>query len=253
MDDPPSPRRNLRGQVLRVLTFTQNSSALVFSVFLGVHLASPLSAAIGGSSLADKTMMIARDYYLPYEPLLVFAPIAVHLSSSLLRRIIISSQTRRLPPLTPHILTGYALPFFLIPHILSHRIHPSSPHPPISRLSPSELDFEFVGWSLRKWPGWSVISYGGLVLIACWHAGVGMMKIVSWLRGPRVTGGTDPAPRRKISGGRKLGLRGILGVVLGVVGIGLVRIARDTGKVSRIMETRYEAVYASLPWGSLLR
>lgn len=43
--------------MIRVLTATQNTSALVFSSFLVIHLASPLAAAVGGGSLADKTMV----------------------------------------------------------------------------------------------------------------------------------------------------------------------------------------------------
>ena len=259
-----------RGQVLRVLTATQNSSALVFSVFLGVHLASPLSAALGGSTWADKTMvrrrmtresdgttqMTAREYYLPLEPLLVFAPLGVHLFSSTAKRMIITSQTKRPPPLTPHVITGWLLPIFLFPHITSHRLFPSASTRPISSLSPSELNFEFVGWGVNRWPWLSTLSYGGLVLTACWHAGVGMMKVVSWLRGPKPPSeAVEPAtvPRRRISGKRKIGLRGLLGALLAVIAIGLGRVASESKHVSRGMERRYEAVYASLPWASLLR
>ena len=51
------PDRPISSQVLRILTATQNTSALVFSAFLGVHLASPLAAAFLGGSGADKTMV----------------------------------------------------------------------------------------------------------------------------------------------------------------------------------------------------
>ena len=45
------------GTVLRVLTSTQNCSALVFSIFLGVHLASPILASVGGITAADNTLV----------------------------------------------------------------------------------------------------------------------------------------------------------------------------------------------------
>jgi hypothetical protein len=51
------PGRSRGGQFLRLCTGVQNTSALVFSVFLTVHLASPLAAALGGISLADKTLV----------------------------------------------------------------------------------------------------------------------------------------------------------------------------------------------------
>ena len=49
---------------------------------------------------------------------------------------------------------------------------------------------------------------------------------------------------RKISAKRKLGLRSLLLVFVGIVGIGLARIARESRYVSRVMALRYEAVYS---------
>jgi hypothetical protein len=46
-----------------------------------------------------------------------------------------------------------------------------------------------------------------------------------------------------ISKKRQFGLRGIMVVFLGVVGIGLARIARDSRHVSRVMAVRYQAVH----------
>lgn len=51
----PSPPTS--GSIIRLLTSTQNCSALVFSVFLGVHLVSPIAATLGGTSLADNTLV----------------------------------------------------------------------------------------------------------------------------------------------------------------------------------------------------
>lgn len=52
----PRRHRSPNLTVLRVLTFTQNTSALVFSVFLPIH-ASPIAAAFGGISAADKVLV----------------------------------------------------------------------------------------------------------------------------------------------------------------------------------------------------
>ncbi|OCF31625.1 hypothetical protein I316_06630 [Kwoniella heveanensis BCC8398] len=49
-------RREMKRSVLRTLTMTQNTSAMVFSVFMVAHLASPVVAVFGGLSGADKTM-----------------------------------------------------------------------------------------------------------------------------------------------------------------------------------------------------
>lgn len=60
--DVPGPSRG--GQYLRLLTGVQNTSALVFSVFLTVHLASPIAAAIGGIKSADRTLVSFRFHFL---------------------------------------------------------------------------------------------------------------------------------------------------------------------------------------------
>ena len=277
--DPPgpdaasssSPRHAAASRTFRVLTASQNTSALVFSVFFGVHLASPLAASLFGGSGADKTMvchvhhhkiiligsqLIAREYYLPLEPLLVYTPLAIHLTSSLTKRALLVYRTGRLPPQTSHIIAGYALIPLVLPHILTHRIIPQSSDYPISSLSPSELGFDFVAWSIHRWPGWSALGYLGLVGVGTWHAGLGMMKVVTWLRGRRLGNqnmGVEGKQKRSVTKGRKLGLRGLLAALLGMVGVRIGGSEGDGRGVSTVVGKRYEAVYARLPWGGMLR
>ncbi|KAK1927619.1 hypothetical protein DB88DRAFT_41150 [Papiliotrema laurentii] len=267
---PSGPSLPRTGSVLRVLTLTQNCSALVFSGFLAVHLVSPIAATLGGTSLADSTLLLGREYYLPSETLTIYLPLAVHLGSATLKRLLIYSKTLRPPPLTPHLLTGWMLPFLLVPHIASHRLLPASPDPPIARLSPSEFGFEYVGWALNHSPIWSYASYLGLIGLGVWHSGVGMMKIVSWLkrgRGVSTSTGDDTAssapfpataflpedemerevrPKRTISRRRKFGLRSVLVAFLGFIAVGLACMAKENRSVSKVMAARYEAVYAGL-------
>ena len=54
---PSRPHRRPNATILRTLTFTQNVSAAVFSIFVPMHLASPLLAAVGGLGAANKTMV----------------------------------------------------------------------------------------------------------------------------------------------------------------------------------------------------
>lgn len=42
---------------MRVLTHTQNASAAVFSAFMGIHLAAPIAASVGGIAAADGVMV----------------------------------------------------------------------------------------------------------------------------------------------------------------------------------------------------
>ncbi|WVQ93497.1 hypothetical protein IAU59_000571 [Kwoniella sp. CBS 9459] len=319
-------RREMKASVLRTLTMTQNTSAMVFSVFMVAHLASPVVAVFAGMSGADKTMMIARDLYLPLEPVLVWAPLSIHLVSSLSRRLITmssafsstssSSSTSTASPdpssdaLIPtpskatttwrdtlralrfrlprqaHQILAYPLSFLLLSHVLTHRLVPMSTRPPISSLSPSELGWEFVGHNLQSAVSW--VAYLGLVGAGVWHAAVGSMKIVSWLKSRRAakaptvvdsrgeatqtpsvngegsvseankTSAKKPTeltstarPRPVISRRRKIGLRGIIVLFLGTISIGLYRVRSDTGLVSAVMKRRYDAVFARVPWAVL--
>lgn len=59
-DDEAGPsRRHSRpnATILRTLTFTQNASAAVFSIFVPMHLASPVVAAVGGLGAADRVLV----------------------------------------------------------------------------------------------------------------------------------------------------------------------------------------------------
>ncbi|WVQ64991.1 uncharacterized protein L199_003161 [Kwoniella botswanensis] len=192
------PKRFLpsKGQVIRVLTLTQNTSAMVFSIFLVPHLASPVVASVMGIEGADKTMMISRDLYLPLEPYLIYFPLTLHILSSTLRRLLIivpsspasksswsMKSTKSRLPRQLHQIVGYPLTILLIAHILSHRLIPSRSESPISELSPSELGYEYVGYNLQNVLGWT--SYLGLVGLGVYHGVVGAWKISSWFGGSR--------------------------------------------------------------------
>ncbi|WWC88071.1 uncharacterized protein L201_002975 [Kwoniella dendrophila CBS 6074] len=186
-----------RGQVMRILTLTQNTSAMVFSVFLVPHLASPLVASVAGLEGAEKTMLIARDLYLPLEPYLIYTPLIIHFASTFLKRLlfIIPSQPTNIEnwqwqsikarlPKQIHQIIAYPLSILLISHILTHRLIPSRSESPIMELSPSELGWEFVGYNLmRDWSSW--LAYLSISGMGIWHSTVGGMKIVTWLKNRR--------------------------------------------------------------------
>src|SRR5258706_2322569 len=136
--------------------------------------------------------LLGREYYQGRytEPLLVSAPLGIHVASSLARRILLSikpfhsttSQNsksilakiwRKLKSTRLVTLSAYpALAFFAI-HVESHRLRPSFPQPPISALSPSELDYEFVKYGLQTYPLWAWVTYGGFVFAVLYHASEG--------------------------------------------------------------------------------
>ena len=114
--------------------------------------------------------LLGREYYqgTSSEPLLLFAPLGIHVTAGITKRLLSPNPIPRSPSLLT--LTAYPMLLFLPIHILTHRIIPSHPSPPISSLSPSQLDFGFVKAGLVGWPVRSSLLYAGLVLCGLVHA-----------------------------------------------------------------------------------
>lgn len=226
--------------------------------------------------------MITREAYIPLEPLLIWAPLTLHLSASFLKRAYITYLTCSAPPRTIHLVTGWLLLPFVLPHIATHRLIPASLEAPISGMWPSEWGYEFVGYAMASRPWMATLNYMGLVGLALPHAVLGGMKIVSWIRrlrgkvdkgaGGRGGGAGEEAatstgisrkdgkslptaqaidsksssletPRRTfIPRGRKDIASWALIAVLGLVATGLFRLRSDGKLVGASMATRYEAV-----------
>lgn len=142
--------------------------------------------------------ILGREYYQTSfgEQYLLIAPLAAHTASSVLKRIVTPSPTRRRVTslLT---ITGYSALLFFVPvHYLTHRLYPSEPAPPIYSVGPSELDFEFVKVGLQTWPWRSWFLYIGLTTCVAWHAAAGTNIIWStWLR-PYL--GTGPSLKTRV-------------------------------------------------------
>jgi hypothetical protein len=114
---------------------------------------------------------------------LVATPIVVHSVSALAKRVLAPRAARRLGSALA--LTGYAGMLLFVPaHYIIHRVLPSAPDAPVAGLSPSELDYEYVKYGLREWPGMSWFLYAGLVLGIAWHAAEGAQLMWNaYLRG----------------------------------------------------------------------
>ncbi|KAG8844545.1 hypothetical protein FRB96_003015 [Tulasnella sp. 330] len=169
------PRSSRKASILKVLTFTQHLSAPFISTFMLIHLSAPVIATLGGSTLSSQVMLLGREYYQTSltEPLLVYGPIAAHISASTLKRILLGW------PKHPSILALSAYPLLaLLPiHVLTHRINPSIRAAPILSLSPSELDYEYIKYGLQTWPLRSTLLYAGLVVCGITHGMEGSMLL----------------------------------------------------------------------------
>ncbi|KAI6140418.1 hypothetical protein BKA82DRAFT_487987 [Pisolithus tinctorius] len=75
-----------------ILTMLVHGSAPFLSTFLLVHLSAPIAANIGGSGLASSVMLLGREYYQTMfgERYLLFLPFAVHVTSSIAKRVILT-------------------------------------------------------------------------------------------------------------------------------------------------------------------
>ena len=172
------------------------------------------------------------------EPLLVWAPLAVHIGAATIKRAIIG------PPKTPSTLgaTGWLLATALLPvHVLLHRLNPTHPEPPVLSLGPSQLDYEFVKVGLAVWPVMSWTLYSALVVSMMFHAveGAALMFRV-WRRGTTPSEPKDRRRRKKIVAiVKNVAASAGISTVLG----GLAVIATEPLNVSRVLMSRIEASF----------
>lgn len=101
------------------------------------------------------------------EPLLVWAPLTLHIAASTLKLIFIGLP-KRLAVLSS---TAWPLAVFFLPvHVLVHRVHPAFPGSPVEGLGPSQLDFEYVKYGFERWPMLSWTLFGGLISCVILHS-----------------------------------------------------------------------------------
>lgn len=181
-------------------------------------------------------------------------------------------------------MLGYALIPLVIPHLLLHRIIPSTAGPPINDLSPSEMGYEFVGYACATRP-WMTAGYVLLTGVALWHGIVGGFKVLRWAKTLAGKGGTkveevkregeglledglavntshkghkgkeDRRGRNNADKGRKVDknapMRSLVTTLTSAVCVGLVRMTADAQGMSSFVASRYDAVFASAPWAPL--
>ncbi|KAH9023840.1 hypothetical protein EDB85DRAFT_1870453 [Lactarius pseudohatsudake] len=227
--DKPNAGAPWRTRASSVLTALSHGSAPFITTFLLIHLTAPAAANFGGSALSSQTMLLGREYYQTMfgERYLLFGPLFIHSSSAIIKRLVSPRVSR---PLTSALsVTGYVTAFCILPvHLITHRLAPADPAPPISSLSPSELDYEFVKAALSGWPRRSTVLYSVLVLGVALHAADGIGIIWStWSPGLKL-------PGRKAR-------RALAGAAIVPVLTGLAVIAREPLYAFASMAARYQA------------
>ncbi|KAK0492057.1 hypothetical protein EDD18DRAFT_1184525 [Armillaria luteobubalina] len=235
---PVHRNTSLRRAVIPYLTKIAHGSSPFITTFLLIHLAPPVLAHLGGSSLSSQTMLLGREYYQTSfgEKYLVLAPITIHVLSAFLKRVLSGPKNPPRPASSLLARTGYATMWLLLPvHFLVHRLLPTTPAPPILEVGPAELDYEFVKVGLQTWPWRSALLYGGLVLCVSLHMADGMGILWNAYLAP--TWGRVKQSMRKY---RRAGV--VAGVVLPVLS-GLVILAREPIFSFASTVKRFEAVF----------
>jgi hypothetical protein len=238
-----------RQRIIKYLTLAQRCSAPFLSVYIGIHLSAPIAANFGGSALSTKMMvranrrvcistdetdrilqLLGREYYQGNytEYILLWIPLGIHVGSSLTRRFLLGLPKR--PALVTVAAYGALIPVLL--HAGFHRILPSSPAPPISSLSPSELDYEFVKTGFSAWPVFTWTSYMTLVSVVLLHAAEGASIITRYFTGYAPT---------------KLVRRSIAALTTSAVFFGLYRIYQEPLQLRGLQLDRVMSVYRQSP------
>ncbi|KAF9484953.1 hypothetical protein BDN70DRAFT_871948 [Pholiota conissans] len=254
---------SFRARALPVLTTTAHATAPFLTIFLAVHLSAPALANVGGASLASQTLLLGREYYQTAlgEPLLLFAPLAVHALSGILKRIlslIPSSQPapKQRPASSPLTLSAITLGLLLPTHVLTHRVFPALPTPPILSVGPAELDFAFVQTALRTWPWRSGLMYAALAVAGVVHAveGATLLKTLYWKKSTRDTAKVEAELQATSTPKRSSGLhprtkRIALALTLGALPVltGLYALAIEPTFIFKDLAARYRAAFLESP------
>ncbi|KAF9239159.1 hypothetical protein BU15DRAFT_47094 [Melanogaster broomeanus] len=174
--DPP------QAKLTSMLTKLAHGSAPFLSTFLLIHLSAPVLANVGGSSLSSNVMLLGREYYQTVlgERYLLLAPLAIHVTSSVAKRLLSPSSSRPRKLTSTLSLTAYSALFIFVPiHFITHRLAPADAAPPIFAVGPSELDYEFVKTGLAQFPWRSWALYTGLVASVLLHTVEGIQVIMT--------------------------------------------------------------------------
>jgi len=186
------------------LTRLQKYSSYAFSVFASLHITntSIIPLLTGSVSVADSYLLLTRPYYQsrPFEPLLVAAPLAVHIVSGLALRFYRRRQTvlrygaesrsERRTLRWPAVSGISALGLALVPLALGHAY--------INRVIPiwyegssANVGLEGVSHGFARHP---IISFAGftvLVTTAVWHFTWGWAKWLGWTPAQVTHGGAE--------------------------------------------------------------
>ncbi|PNS20805.1 hypothetical protein CAC42_2736 [Sphaceloma murrayae] len=259
---PPTPRSSFLGLSLSrsptwYLVKSQKYSSYAFTAFLSMHITNTSLIPLLTRSVpaSEPYLLLTRPYYQSplAEPLVVLAPLAVHLASGLALRLYRRKEELRMygaeekgdrrkiswPRISGTSQLGYAMAGLLAGHVYVNRVLPLRVHGGSSSVNLSYVSHAFArhGWV-------STAGFAALVSVGVAHMVWGMSKwlgvaptqIVVW-------GGEGRREKRR----RWWVLNGVVALVAGVWMAGGIGVIGRGGEVKGWVGREYEELYQSIP------
>lgn len=265
-----------RRRVLSVLRRVQTGSAAAMAAFGVVHLSAPLVGLLHlGGDVNDRVDAVSRwmllgrvAYQSALGEALLWTALATHLLAGITKRLVtrfttaaptrtadnvrnvnveeptvVEEPLKRTAKLSVAQASGYMLAPFVLHHAWINRIVPSTPKPPISSLSPSELDYSFVAHTLSH-PNTGV----RIIMATAYTVLIAAFAVHTSYAIPALLRTIEPASRRKGSSRpRPALLASSLAIALLTSLVALVPVGAHGGlAISGMLKARYDAVLRSV-------
>ncbi|MCJ1316919.1 hypothetical protein MMC15_002240 [Xylographa vitiligo] len=236
---------------------TQRYSSYAFTAFLTAHITNVSLIPLLTRSLpaSDTYLLLTRPYYQSplAEPLLVIAPLAVHILSGVTLRLYRRRQTAlrygaesradRRTLAWPKLSGTSALGYVLTPLVLGHAF--------VNRVLPlwveggsSSVGLQYVAHGFAKDPWVASVGYTVLVAAGSWHVVWGWGKWLGWT--PEEVG-WEVEERERGKRRRWWVMNGVAAVVAGLWMAGGLGVVGRGGEMGGWLGRQYDGLYRRIP------
>ncbi|EKG19857.1 protein of unknown function DUF1691 [Macrophomina phaseolina MS6] len=242
------------------VTRVQKYSSYAFSIFAAAHITNTALIPLATRSIAasDNYLLLTRPYYqdMPFEPLLVVAPLALHVGSGLALRFYRRRQTLKRyagdsatfrerrsvpwPKLSGTSALGYLATTLVAGHAFANRVLPLWVEG-----SSAGIGLEYVSHAFARHPAIAFAGFSSLVGVAVWHSVWGWAKWLGWNPASVVQGGAEGLLRRKR---RWYGINAVAAAVAGLWLWGGVGVVGQGGPATGWVAKDYDALFKSIPY-----
>ncbi|KAB2575965.1 hypothetical protein BFW01_g2602 [Lasiodiplodia theobromae] len=242
------------------LTRIQKYSSYAFSVFAAAHITNTALIPLATRSIAasDTYLLLTRPYYqdFPFEPLLVIAPLVVHVGSGIALRFYRRRQTlkryagdsatfseRRTvpwPKLSGTSALGYMTTLLVGGHAFANRILPLWVEG-----SSAGIGLEYVSHAFARHPGLAFAGFSALVSVTVWHSIWGWAKWLNLNPASVIHGGVESQLRKKR---RWYLINALAAAVTGTWLWGGIGVVGQGGPATGWVAKDYDALFKSIPY-----